>query len=275
MTAAGAFQYATMAGIAAGALLLGFLADRIGRKRTIILGLCSMAPRRSCSRSASRFGAFVVLLAVSGLGISVFKIGALALIGDVSASTTSHTRFMNTIEGFFAVGAIVGTGHRRDVDRARAVLEVALRRRRRDLRVARGDRGARALSGDERAAERATLRQMVSVLRDPLALGVSALVMLYVAVEVAIYVWMPTYLTSYGGSFAWLPAYALTLFFVLRAAGRFLGAWLLERVPWTAALVIVGTAIFLCFLGSLSLASTLPRGYCLFPGSSCPSCTRR
>src|SRR3954453_15150076 len=39
LTAAGSFQYATMVGIAGGALLLGFLADRIGRKRTIILGL--------------------------------------------------------------------------------------------------------------------------------------------------------------------------------------------------------------------------------------------
>ena len=45
MTAAGAFQYATMAGIATGALLLGFLADRIGRKRTIILGLALLRPR--------------------------------------------------------------------------------------------------------------------------------------------------------------------------------------------------------------------------------------
>src|SRR4051812_34598492 len=39
LTAASAFQYATMAGIAAGALLLGFLADRLGRRRTIVLGL--------------------------------------------------------------------------------------------------------------------------------------------------------------------------------------------------------------------------------------------
>jgi len=30
---------------------------------------------------------------------------------------------------------------------------------------------------------------MVRVLRDPVALGVSVLVMLYVAVEVAVYVW--------------------------------------------------------------------------------------
>ncbi len=45
--------------------------------------------------------------------------------------------------------------------------------------------------------------------------------MLYVAVEVAIYVWMPTYLSAYAGSFVWLPAYALSIFFVLRALGRF------------------------------------------------------
>jgi fucose permease len=193
-----------------------------------------------------------MLLALSGLGISVFKIGALALVGDVSESTTSHTRFMNTIEGFFAVGAIVGpavvaTLIERGlswkwlyvVAAAICVLLVAIA-------------GRVRYPETKRAAERATLREMVSVLRDPLALGVSGLVMLYVAVEVAVYVWMPTYLLSYGGSFAWLPAYALTLFFVLRAAGRFLGAWLLARVPWTAALAIVSAAIFLCFLGSLS-----------------------
>ena len=44
LTAAGAFHYVTMAAIAAAAVLLGFLADRLGRKRTIVLGL-------SCSRS--------------------------------------------------------------------------------------------------------------------------------------------------------------------------------------------------------------------------------
>src|SRR5207344_2624740 len=39
LTAAGSFHYSTMVGIGAGALLLGFLADRAGRKVTIILGL--------------------------------------------------------------------------------------------------------------------------------------------------------------------------------------------------------------------------------------------
>ena len=39
MTAAGSFHYASMSGIGIAAILLGFLADRIGRKGTILLGL--------------------------------------------------------------------------------------------------------------------------------------------------------------------------------------------------------------------------------------------
>jgi fucose permease len=253
LTAASAFQYATMGGIAAGALLLGFLADRIGRQRTIILGLALYGASSLLFAGGDRFGAFVALLGLSGLGISVFKIGALALIGDISTSTTSHTRIMNTVEGFFAVGAIAGPAIVATLIAAgmswkwlyviAAAICVAL------VAIAGRVRYPQA----RKSAERANLRQMVAVLRDPLALGVSALVVLYVAVEVAIYVWMPTFLLGYTGSFAWLPAYALTMFFVLRAAGRFLGAWLLARVAWTAALALVGLAILLCFVGALTL----------------------
>ena len=38
----------------------------------------------------------------------MFKTGALALIGDISTSTAQHTAIMNTAEGFFGVGAIIG-----------------------------------------------------------------------------------------------------------------------------------------------------------------------
>jgi fucose permease len=253
MTAASAFQYATMAGIAVGALLLGFLADRIGRKRTIVLGLALYGVASLVFALSSSFGAFVVLLALSGLGISVFKTGALALIGDVSASTTSHTRIMNTVEGFFAVGAIAGPAIVATLVAAgvswkwlygiAAAICVVL------VAIAGCVRYPRTMT----TTERANLKQMLLVMRDPLALGISALVALYVAVEVAIYVWMPTYLLGYQGSLAWLPAYALTIFFVLRAVGRFLGAWLLARLEWTAALTVCGLAILLCFAGSLVL----------------------
>ena len=43
LTAAGTFQYATMAGIALAGFLLGHLADRFGRKPTIVAGLTLFA----------------------------------------------------------------------------------------------------------------------------------------------------------------------------------------------------------------------------------------
>lgn len=251
MTAAGAFHYATMGGIAAGALLLGFLADRLGRKLTIVLGLLLYGASSALFAVAGHFAAFVALLAIAGLGISVFKIGALALIGDISDSTASHTRLMNTVEGFFAVGAIAGPAIVASLLAAKlswkwlyfvaAAICMLLVLLASQVRYP----AARAVS------ERASLTQMVRVMRDPLAAGFSVLIALYVAVEVAIYVWMPTYLRSYQGSVVWLPAYALTIFFVLRALGRFVGAWFLGRVAWTGALALFSSAIFLCFLGSL------------------------
>jgi len=251
MTAGGAFQYATMGGIAVGALLLGFLADRIGRKLTVILGLSLYGLASLLVAISGAYWMLVALLCVSGLGISVFKTGALALIGDISPSTTSHTRFMNTVEGFFAVGAIVGP----------AIVGVL-------IGVGMSWKWLYAIAGVVCAllvvmaasakypqrvipVERAGLGQMLAMLKDPLALGFSLVVMLYVATECAIYVWMPTLLQAYDGSYAWLAASALTLFFVLRAVGRFVGAWLLGRVSWTAALAIMALLIFVCFAGAL------------------------
>src|ERR1051325_7971286 len=108
MTAAGAFQYATMGGIALAGFFLGFLADRFGRKTTIVLGLAGFAGSCYLFAAGNSFGYFVALLAISGISIGVFKTGALALIGDIVRSTTEHTSIMNTVEGFFGIGSILG-----------------------------------------------------------------------------------------------------------------------------------------------------------------------
>jgi len=252
LTAAGALQYATMVGIAAGALLLGYLADRLGPKHTIIIGLVLYGASSLVFAASDRFVAFVALLGVAGLGISVFKIGALALIGDISASTTSHTRVMNTVEGFFALGAIAGPAIVATLIAsgmswkwlyviAAAICVVLV------IIAARVH-----YPPSKREADRASPREMIAVMRDRAALGFSFLVVMYVAVEVAIYVWMPTLLQDYTGSIGWLPVYALTIFFVLRAIGRFLGAWFLGHMTWTSALALFSLAILLCFAGSLA-----------------------
>jgi fucose permease len=251
LTAAGSFQYSTMIGIATGALLLGFLADRVGRKITIVLGLSLYSLSCLLFSASHSFWAFVALLAAGGLGISIFKTGALALIGDISNSTQSHTRLMNTVEGFFAVGAIVGPALVATLIKSNlswkwlyivastvcaALIVIA---------------GRIQYPEVKRTGRSTTSGEILAIFKDPLALGFSFLIMLYVATEVAIYVWMPTYLAGYDGTTRWLPTYALTIFFVLRALGRFLGAWLLGHFSWTVVLVISSLAIFLCFLTSM------------------------
>src|SRR5580765_1479108 len=108
LTAAGTFQYATMAGIALAGFFLGHLADRYGRKATIVAGLMLFAVSSYLFLAGSSFLLFSALMALSGIAIGIFKTGALALIGDISHSTAEHTSIMNTVEGFFGVGSIIG-----------------------------------------------------------------------------------------------------------------------------------------------------------------------
>ena len=108
MTAAGLMHYSPMVAIALGGFFLGFVADRLGRKKTIIIGLSLFALNSYLYIIGNSFAFFLSLMIVAGIAIGIFKTGALALIGDISKSTTEHTSTMNNVEGFFAVGAIIG-----------------------------------------------------------------------------------------------------------------------------------------------------------------------
>jgi FHS family L-fucose permease-like MFS transporter len=94
-------------------------------------------------------------------------------------------------------------------------------------------------------------QRTLSMMRSPYALGFSLGIFLYVATECAIYVWMPTLLEKYTGSFTLVATYALSIFFILRAAGRFLGAWVLARCNWTSVMALFSIAILACFAGSV------------------------
>lgn len=253
MTAAGAFHYGDMAAIALSGILLGHLADRFGRKQTIVLGLALFAVNSYLFAVGESFPFFLGLIAVSGISIGIFKTGALALIGDISRSTTQHTTTMNTVEGFFGVGAIVGP----------AIVAYLLARGSswKWLYVIAGSLSAvlllsalliqypkRARASDAPVDLKRTLRMM----RDGYALAFSCAAFLSVAVECAIYVWMPTLLADYRGPAPFMATYAISIFFVLRAGGRFLGAWILARFNWTTVLMLFSLAILACFAASLA-----------------------
>lgn len=248
MTAAGSFHYASMSGIGIAAILLGFLADRIGRKGTILLGLTLFCATSALFAAGNSFGMFVVLLFVSGLGIGIFKSGALALIGEVSASTRDHASNMNLVEGFFGVGAIIGPAL------VTFLLHDGLSWKWLYLVAAvlcgilvLGTTFAPFPRTRKTAEQRADPRDAMRMLGDPYALFFAALLTLYVAAEAAIYVWAPTYFAGYAGPNAWLAALCVSVFFVLRAAGRFFGAWLLSQFDWTRVLALCSTAMAALF----------------------------
>ncbi len=250
MTAGGAFQYATMSGIAIAAFGLGFLADRWGRKLSIVAGLLLFAASCALFAVGRDFVVFIALLFLSGLGIGVFKAGALALIGDISRSTREHSATMNMLEGFFGVGAIVGPAivARLLVSGAdwKWLYVIASGLCAILIAVAVFTRFPRSLRQTEVRAR--SLGETLSLLRDPYALAFSLALMLYVAAEAAVYVWAPTYLQGYHGPLAWFALYVVSIFFVLRAAGRFVGAWLMAHLPWAQVVAICSSGVFLCFV---------------------------
>jgi len=252
MTAAGAFQYATMGGIALAGFFLGYLADKLGRKTTIIIGLVIFATDSYLFAIGNSFAYFLVLLAVSGLAIGVFKTGALALIGDISKSTTEHTSIMNTVEGFFGIGSIIGPAILAHLLTAGVAWNW--------LYVIAGSicvllvviaLAVQYPTTMKTSEEPIDLKRTMATMKNPYALAFSLGAFLYVATECAIYVWMPTLLAGYRGAAGVIATYSISIFFFLRAGGRFVGAWMLARFSWTAVLAMSSGAILICFAGAV------------------------
>ncbi len=251
MTAAGLLHYCPMTAIAFAGIFLGFLADKLGRKKSIILGLVLFVVNSYLFLAGNTFAFYLVLLVISGLAIGIFKTGALALIGDISSSTKQHTSTMNAVEGFFGVGAIIGPFIvsyflTRGVDWkwlyiVAATLCVVLIFMALWLKYPQTKK-----TSDETINVKRTLKMV----KNPYALGFSLGAFLYVAVEAGIYVWMPTLISAYEGNLILIATYSLSIFFILRAIGRFIGIWMMSHFNWTVVLLISSLLILLCYLGS-------------------------
>ena len=259
-----------MVGIAFSGLFLGFLADTLGRKKTIILGLSLFAVSCYLFLVGTSFSFILGLITLSGIAVGIFKTAALALIGDISTSTKQHTGTMNGAEAFFGVGAIIGPLLvaylvRQGVDwkwlyviaGGLCTLLIAMA-----YKVNYPEFKKPVEQGDH-AKKPNNFKSSLKLLKNPYAMGFSIGAFLYVAAESAIYVWMPSYLvcdaSSIGDTFAcyasstdqMLAMYAVAVFFSLRAAGRFVGIWMMQHFNWSMVLMLFSFAIMLCFVGGL------------------------
>ncbi len=203
------------------------------------LGLTLFAAASYLFAAGNSFVYFSILLAVSGIGIGVFKTGALALIGDLSKSTTEHTSLMNTVEGFFGVGSIIGPAILAHLLGDRRIVEGIVRSGRYSLRAADSHRVTRPIP-DQSEGQRGTYRPQpyAGGNEESLRTGVFAGRVLYVATEAAVYVWMPTLLMVITAPQSHSPLTASPSSSSCALSGRFVGAWMLERFYWTKVLAL-------------------------------------
>jgi FHS family L-fucose permease-like MFS transporter len=258
MTMAGLLHYGPMIAIAIAGIALGFLADRLGRKTTIILGLALFTISSYLFLVGETFWFYLSLLMISGLAIGVFKTGALALIGDISKSTKEHTSTMNNVEGFFGVGAIIGpfivTYFLESGVKWQYLYVVAASLSLLLIIIA---SIVRYPKNTLKSEEPINLRRTLKMVKDPYAFGFSMMAFLYVSVEAAIYVWMPTLILGYEGPMIFVATYALSIFFILRAFGRFLGAWILQKMAWDKVLMLFSLFIFVLFFISIFSSASI------------------
>lgn len=259
-----------MIGIAFSGLFLGFLADTLGRKKTIILGLSLFAISCYLFLVGTSFSFILGLITLSGIAVGIFKTAALALIGDISTSTKQHTGTMNGAEAFFGIGAIIGPLLvawlvREGVDwkwlyviaggLCTLLIVVAYKVNYPEFKKPQVD-GLETNKANN-------IVSSLKLLKNPYAMFFSVGAFLYVAAESAIYVWMPSYLvcdaTNVSDAFAcytsgsqqMLAMYAVAVFFSLRAAGRFVGIWMMQHFNWALVLMLFSFAILACFVGGL------------------------
>jgi fucose permease len=217
-----------------------------------VIGLTLFAVSSLLFIAGSSFLFFCALMFLSGVAIAIFKTGALALIGDISTSTSEHTSIMNWVEGFFGIGSIIGPLLLAQlVNRnvpwqwlyviagGMCVLLILTA-----LRVQYPTR--------TKAAEDTNLQAAAAMMKNRFVLMFSLGAFLYVAVESAIYVWMPTLFDGYQGPGQWIAVYSISIFFFLRCGGRFLGAWMLNAMSWSTVLSLCSAAILACFAASIA-----------------------
>jgi fucose permease len=104
----------------------------------------------------------------------------------------------------------------------------------------------------EVTTEKTDWRAVSAVMKNRFVLFFSLGAFLYVAIEAAIYVWMPTLLSGYEGPGEWIAVYSISIFFLLRAGGRFLGAWMLTKLSWRTVLGICSGLILGCFVAAIA-----------------------
>lgn len=105
-TEVGMLAASSALGIAIGMIPAGYLADRIGRKRLLVGGVCWFCAGTMLSAASPNYAILVILRGLSGLGMAPAFIMPYSLVSEL-VSSTARTAFAGLLETALGIGYLV------------------------------------------------------------------------------------------------------------------------------------------------------------------------
>ena len=252
---------ATFGGFVAGVLVCGYLSDRVGRKRVLLLGIAAYAAGLALFGNAPNFDLALIAGVLIGAGSGAMETVASALAADLFPERRAF--ILNVLQIAFGVGAALGP-----------LAGQALLRGGTDWRLLYlGLAGASAALFLAFVAQRvppppgngaetldpAALR---TVLRQPAFLWLCLAQAFYVGAELGFFSWMPTYLRrEVPGGAAW-EGRVVAVFWIAMTLGRIGVAGFGGRIP--VPRLITFLALGAAVMSALALAWSAPLPVLIF-----------
>jgi fucose permease len=240
--------------IAVASFLVGAFISRIGYKKSMLLGLLSVAIACFIIPSIKLFIAIKILCAIAGFAFGLTKVSVFGTIGLVTKSEKEHLSLMNFIESFFMVGVLSGyylfayfskdplTGHWFDayyiVGGLASFAFFVLLTAKLDESVIKKD--AVSPSGNDLSA-------MLGLIVLPLVISFVVCAFFYVLIEQSTMNWLPTFNKDVLKISEQLAIVLGSILSGAIALGRFLAGIVLRRISWSKVLIgcLAGAAIIL------------------------------
>ena len=251
--------------IAIVSFLVAAYIPRIGYKIALLTGLLAVT---AASLAAPVFGNFIViklLFACIGASFALVKVSVYSIIGQISDSEKSHSSTLNTVEGIFMVGSLIGywlfsyfidTNNLQSLAWLNVYYVLAALLIFTSVLVAFSPIKAPA-SSEKNVNFADAFISMLKMSYQPLVLIFIISIFLYVLIEQGISTWLPTFNREILQLPVDISVQMTSIFAASLAAGRLLAGQILKHVNWYRFLQVCIIGMAALIIGILPLTQSI------------------
>ncbi len=247
--------------------LLASFVPKFGYRKTLIYGLIAITFGCMLIASITEYWSVPVLYMITGASFALMKVSVYSTVGLITKSQREHTGFMNTLEGVFMTGSLIGplifsvmisVSHWNNTYWVIAVLSVLSL----ILMLFTEIDESQVKEETEKEPKGSSFIKMFTLLKYPMIWVFMICAFLYVMIEQSFGTWLPTFnreifKLSQAQSASFLSIYAGSI-----ALSRFLAGYLSKYFSWLKIQLfyLVGAFLltFLILIQTIDLTATEP-----------------